>query len=377
MRVLMVSKALVVASYRSKLTELGRLGAEVIAVAPPAWIEEGRAIPFEAGNTDAFEIIQAPMAWNGHYHLHYYPSLSRIVKQTQPDILHVDEEPYNLATYLAFRDAGSVGARALFFTWQNIHRTYPPPFRMMERFVYRHAGYALAGSQTAGEIVAQKGFEGPVAVIPQFGVDTDQFAPTQPARRPFTAGFLGRLVPEKGIADLMSAFQRMDPPSRLIVAGDGPLAPFVESAGMDLKRHNRLERYPRVPSADVPGLLHRMDALVLPSRTTRRWREQYGRILIEAMASGLPVVGSDSGEISNIVGDAGIVFPEGNVDKLAEALIQLAESPERRREIGRRGRERAVKLFSQKEVATRTYAVYEQMMDGARSAWESPKTPSR
>jgi glycosyltransferase involved in cell wall biosynthesis len=365
----MISKALVVATYRSKLVELSRLGAEMTAVVPPSWKEEGQAIALEpADGHQPFSLVKTPVAWNGHFHVHYYPALDRIVRQYEPDIVHVDEEPYNLATYLAYGSARRSGASRLFFTWQNINRQYPLPFRRIERWVYARSDYALAGNQEARQVLRDKGYEGPAKVIPQFGVDIHRFTPTEHPDRPFTVGFLNRLVAEKGIGDLMEAFKRLEIPARLVIAGEGPMAEYVELATADLKKDGRVERYPRVPSAQMPLLLSRLDVVVLPSRSTARWREQYGRILVEAMACGVPVVGSSSGEIPNVIGKAGIVFPEGDSKKLAEALTSLAEDRELRRKLAVAGRERAIEHFSQESIAAQTYAVYQDLMNGDNGA---------
>src|SRR5579872_1489675 len=107
MKVLMVSKALVVATYRSKLRELALRGVNLTAVIPESWKEEGREIRFEDGSDDGYRLVRTPLAWNGHFHVHYYPALRRIIHELRPDILHMDEEPYNLATLLGFRQAVS------------------------------------------------------------------------------------------------------------------------------------------------------------------------------------------------------------------------------------------------------------------------------
>jgi glycosyltransferase involved in cell wall biosynthesis len=362
MRVLMLSKALVVASYRTKLAELSQLGVDVIAIVPESWKEAGQIIAFEPHEHTGYKILRTSIAWNGHYHIHYYPALNRIVRDVQPDIIHIDEEPYNLATYLAIRSGQSVGARSLFFTWQNIKRRYPPPYRQIEQYVYKHAAFGLAGSQESLEILRTKGFAGRTRIIPQFGVDTHAFSPGRERSGPFTVCFLGRLVSEKGIAELMSAFATIEPPARLIIAGEGPLAEYVERSGADLKQQGRLETHPRIHSNEVPGLLHRIDVLALPSRTTPRWREQYGRILVEAMASGVVVVGSDSGEIPNVIGDAGIIVAERDSRALGQALQQLAESVQLRRDLRKRGRARVEAMFSQAGVAAQTAEVYNEMM---------------
>ena len=187
----MVSKALVVATYRSKLREIARQGVELTAIVPTSWTEEGRELRFEPGDDSGYDVIQTRMAWNGHYHLHYYPRLRQLLETTRPDILHMDEEPYNLATFLAFRSARRLGARTMFFTWQNIEHRYPPPYRYMERAVLRQTRYALAGNQDALDILRRKGLSGPAEVLPQFGVDTTLYSPENRHEGPPRSASLG------------------------------------------------------------------------------------------------------------------------------------------------------------------------------------------
>jgi glycosyltransferase involved in cell wall biosynthesis len=101
---------------------------------------------------------------------------------------------------------------------------------------------------------------------------------------------------------------------------------------------------------------------VLPSRTRPNWKEQFGRALVEAMACEVPVVGSDSGEIPNVIGDAGLVFPEGDVAALAGHLRRLQDSQDMRRDLGRRGRARVLDRFTQARVAEQTYQLYRQIL---------------
>ncbi|MBM2826641.1 MAG: putative glycosyltransferase, partial [Dehalococcoidia bacterium] len=119
-----------------------------------------------------------------------------------------------------------------------------------------------------------------------------------------------------------------------------------------------------VSSHQMPQELARLDTLVLPSLTRSRWKEQFGRVLVEAMACGVPVVGSDSGEIPNVIGPAGMVFPEGNAGALRERLAQLMADPEMRKDLSQRGRERVEALYTQKQVAESTYEMYLRILDG-------------
>ena len=108
-----------------------------------------------------------------------------------------------------------------------------------------------------------------------------------------------------------------------------------------------------------------MDAMALPSLTRKNWKEQFGRVLIEAMACEMPVIGSDSGEIPNVIGDAGLVTPEGDAQALAAALARLGADPALRADLARRGRQRVLDRFTQEQVARRTAALYQEVLSGA------------
>jgi glycosyltransferase involved in cell wall biosynthesis len=114
----------------------------------------------------------------------------------------------------------------------------------------------------------------------------------------------------------------------------------------------------RLPSHDVPAILRSLHAVVLPSLTTRRWKEQFGRILIEAMACGVPVVGSTSGEIPDVIGDGGLVIPEGDPGALADALQRLYDDQELRTRLGQRGRERVLQRYTHLRIARLTHQAY-------------------
>jgi glycosyltransferase involved in cell wall biosynthesis len=120
-------------------------------------------------------------------------------------------------------------------------------------------------------------------------------------------------------------------------------------------------------SDSMPGYYNELDALVVPSRTKSNWKEQFGRVLIEAMACGVPVIGSDSGEIPNVIGDAGQVFPEGNAHALRRQISRLLEDEIVRRDHSHRGRNRVLVHFAQASIAAQTYQVYQEILDARGS----------
>jgi glycosyltransferase involved in cell wall biosynthesis len=279
----------------------------------------------------------------------------------QPDIIHIDEEPYNVVAWQATRLARRVGARSLFFTWQNLTRRYPPPFRWCERYVYRHAAYAIAGNHAAVEVLRRKGYAGSLCVIPQFGVDPALYGAAQPPDGVFVIGYVGRMVEEKGVADLLRAAAKLDGNWHLRLLGAGPaLEGFLDLAHI-LGISDRVQVTDQIPSPQVPSYLTHLHALVLPSHSCPNWKEQFGRVLTEAMASGVPVLGSDSGEVPNVIGDAGLIFAEGDVEALRQHLATLMADVALWRELAARGRARVRDRFTQARVAAETVQVYERI----------------
>ncbi len=166
------------------------------------------------------------------------------------------------------------------------------------------------------------------------GVDPERFRPDAGARRGIrdglgvgpddvVVGFGGRLVPEKGVRLLVDAVAGLEQAVHLVFLGEGPEEAGLRGRAAEAGVKDRVHFPGWVPSTEMPAWLAALDILALPSLTTRGWAEQFGRIAVEAMACGVPVVGSDSGEIPRVLGDAGVVVPEGEVQALAGALEGL------------------------------------------------------
>jgi len=362
MRVLLISKACVVGAYQRKLEALAAHPDLTLTVAvPPEW-RDGRSVTrLERAYVTGYRLVVEPVRFNGHFHLHYYPRLGRLIAETQPDLVHLDEEPYNLATWHAQRLARRAGAKTLFFSWQNLRRNYPWPFSAFERAVLRDADAAIAGNAEAVSVWRAKGYTGPMPVIPQFGVDPELFAPRPNPPHPFSIGYAGRLAPEKGIDLLLRAAATLPPDAHVRLIGAGPeqarLAQLAEALGLAAR-----VTFESAPSLEMPARLAALDCLVLPSRTRPNWKEQFGRVLIEAMACGVPVIGASSGEIPNVIGDAGLLFPEGDVPALAAHLATLRANPAERAALGAKGRARVLAHYTQAQVAAATLALYRQVL---------------
>lgn len=366
MRVLMISKACLVGAYQRKLEEIARFpNIELMVVVPPSWNDGSRTFHLERAHTEGYELVVEPIALNGSFHLHFYPRLGRRMRSFAPHVVHIDEEPYNLATFQALWLSKRIGARALWFTWQNLNRRYPLPFRLIERYNMRHTDYAIAGSRGAEKVWRAKGYTGPLDIIPQFGVDPDIFKPRSIQRDPargFVIGYVGRLVPEKGVDLLLEAVSELTGIWRLRIVGAGPEQDSLEALTRRLGISDRVTFEGELPSLRMPAFYRELDALVVPSRSRPNWVEQFGRVLTEGMACGVPVIGSDCGEIPHVVDEAGLIFTEEDVTGLREHLTRLMRDREFWAELARRGRERVLEHFTQRQIAAATAAVYRELV---------------
>ncbi len=365
----MISKALVAGTSQRKLEELAKCpGVELTLATPEYWqSDDGSKQMLERLYTDGYQMIVTPIAFNGNFHLHYYPQLAKIMSEVRPEIVHIDEEPYNFATFHAMRLAMQQHAHALFFTWQNLYRTYPPPFRQFEIYNYKHAEVAIAGNREAAEVLKRKGYTGSTHVIPQFGFDTDIYARSAPRKlrkpdAPFSLGFIGRLKEEKGLHLMVEALPLLPNYCRVVFIGNGPMKIPLEELAKKLDVSERVSFRPSVPTYDVPREMEQLDVFVLPSLTRPNWMEQFGRVLPEAMSCETPVIGSSSGEIPYVIGDAGLIFKEGDARELAACIRKLLDDPTLYASLAKQGRQRVLENYTQGKIARQTFEVYRQML---------------
>ncbi len=390
MKVLMLSKACIVGAYQKKLEEMAALpGVELTVVVPPSWNDPRSPTRLEKTHTRGYEMIVSDITFNGNYHLHYYPKLKPIVRRVRPDIFHIDEEPYNLATFQAMRLAQAVQAGTVVFTWQNLLRRYPPPFSWMERYVLKHANALLAGNTEAAGVWQRKGYTGPIHLIPQFGVDPaiyyrhdrplrrghisvfKQRAVQPPSQPTLVIGYVGRLVEEKGLEILLLAVGQLTGPWTLQILGSGPDRERLEKMTQWLGIAQRVTFDQRMPSTHLPHYFSGLDVLVLPSLSRPNWKEQFGRVLIEAMACDVVTVGARSGAIPEVIGQAGLTFAEGDVEELRAQLQRLIDDVFLREELRGLGRQRVKDTYTQAAIARHTVNVYRQILGQPPLAEES------
>ena len=255
-------------------------------------------------------------------------------------MVHCWEEPYVFAGNRALAMGGF--GRLVYYSHQNISKSYPVPFNWLERLSIRRASGWIAGGHTAEEALCQRaGYVDKPRRVISLGVDLEQFQPNGSARSairkalgwsqsgPPVVGFLGRFVPEKGVGVLTAALNALATGWRALWVGGGPCEGDLRSWAAKFP-DDRVRIVTGVPHDDVPQYLNAMDILAAPSQTTARWKEQFGRMLIEAMGCGVPVLGSSSGEIPYVIGTTGEVIGETDITGWTQSIGALLESPARR-----------------------------------------------
>ncbi len=327
------------------------------------WKETGVDVTVQ--KDDLFEVEGARTFLSNHIQAFAYDPfpIIRALRGHRPHIIDLDHEPYSIpaAQVIALRNRYSPRTKIVMQTAQNILKRYPFPFSLLEKRAFREVDGAYMCSDTVREVLENKGFDKPLTLAP-FGVDTKMFRP-KPHRlqdgMPFTVGYVGRLLPEKGLRTLVDALGRLRGRDwRLMVVGDGSEREPMEARLRELGILDRAHFTGAVPYEQTPKYFHWMDALIIPTRTTGKIREQFGRVIVEAMACGVPVIGSTCGAIPEVIGDAGMVFPEGDDEALAEAVDKLLSDEVLRRRLADYGFERIRENFTWEHAAERIFGLY-------------------
>jgi glycosyltransferase involved in cell wall biosynthesis len=372
MKVLLISHTCISRTEgQPRAEQLARLpGIELCVLAPDRWFLYGEWISAEppSQNEFAYQVERIALPWTGpgQWYLHFYPRLALKLRQFRPDIIDLWEEPYGLVSAHAcwLRNKVLPNARIVTETEQNILKTLPPPFENFRKYTLRNTDYAVGRSCEAVDVLRAKGYHGPAEAIPN-AVDTDFFRPLDRAAcreaigiDGFVIGYVGRLVEEKGVMDIIDALASCNVSVNAIFVGGGPMREPLEARAKELGLAARVRFLGPRPSEQLPRIINAIDALVLVSRTTSRWKEQFGRVIIEAQACGTPVIGSSSGAIPQVVRRGGVIVPEQNPKALAAAVNAFSECPEKRLEMGILGRQQVKSECTWARVAERMKDIY-------------------
>ena len=349
---------------------------EVRVIVPALWFDNYRTVHAEAvKGGERFEVLPLPVFFHTRTHRLLYRGLPARLREFRPDVFYVNAEPENFQTLeCALMSGRGSGVRFVFSTWRNIDYSRGDfPYHLSrlhafaERLVLRRADHAVAFVPEAPAIFSRLGFDRITWIPPE--VDTSVFTPSLSGKSLrgdlFTVGYAGRLHALKGIDLLLDAIAELPADFRLIVVGAGPEEDPLRRRCSSLGLDNRVQWRGPVPRSRMPDVLREMDVLVLPSRTGQHWKEQFGRVLVEAMACGIPVIGSDSGAIPAVIGKAGQVVAEGDTPGLRDALFNLRNDSRLRRQCILKGLSRVSEEYALPVVADRFRRLMRSVAEGS------------
>ncbi len=359
-------------------------GFEIVVAAPATYHGDFRRHDCEPESDGSpLSIEPLPARWTRRAHLFRYAGrpLRRLLRDGRFDAVHAWEEPYVFAGFQVARAVAAAGVPYGFRTAQSLNKRYPPPFAQLERATRKRAAGWVAGGSLVFDNLLARGYPRQSGRIITLGVETDRFRPLPPDQKAAVRAELGlpgplivqlgRVNEDKGVRVLLAALEglgavRDDRPWGLLMLGNGPLEETVNRWAGARGWADRV-RVGAVKHEEVPRLLAAGDLLVAPSQTTPHWKEQFGRMLIEAFACGVPVIGSDSGEIPRVLGDAGRVVGEQDVPAWTRTIAALLDDPAARADLAARGLERCAR-YSVAAVAERWKAFYRDLAAARNSA---------
>lgn len=300
--------------------------------------------------------------------------LGRVFRRCRPDVVLVEAEPWAWIRWQSWALKILWCRRAIFgeFSWENLER--PGRKGVVLSLCYRVANFTndfvVAGNHAAKAIFVRYG-KSPTRVLvsPQLGVDPALFHPVQrPARdqlrreidvppEAFLVGFCGRLVESKGLRDLINAVRqvRLHLPAsniHLSLLGFGPMRDELTTLA---DTEDFLHIFPPRYHAQVAPYMQALDLFVLPSKPEQgaeMWAEQFGFVLIQAMACGVTTIGSDCGAIPEVINVPEAIFRAGDTRSLAEKLTVFIGNSSPHNRIADRQRKQTLELYANENLGT-------------------------
>ena len=389
MRILVASHTYIVDINREKFKILANLepNIEVTVVVPRRWKPGGiqnKIIETQFCQEGSFKVVPiSNYSQNNQGLLTFGTDLIRVLQEFRPQIIQVEQGSKSLAyaQLILLNKLFKLQAKNLFFTWWNLPYKLKWPISALEDCNLHYTDGVISGNLDGAKILRQRGYQGAVKVMPQLGVDETLFRRTGKdadlSRRfgikptDFVVGFVGRFVEEKGLLTLAEALAGLKKlPWKWLLVGQGKLRPQIAEKSLEWGISDRIIWVESISHEEVPAYINLMDCVVLPSQTSYKfktlttvgWKEQFGHVLIEAMACKIPVIGSDCGEIPHVIGDAGLIFPEGNAKKLRDCLQQLMERPELVADLGDRGYHRVAVNYTNQALAEQLLEFYKELL---------------
>lgn len=298
------------------------------------------------------------------------------------DVVHTAEcSNYYSFQALGARKKGLCGKLAI-TCWENlpgIHEDYPAQ-RRIKKEVIAGADYFLAVTEQAKKALITDGAAPEKITVIPMGIDLNKFKIKQRRHnsihetsiKKFTILFVGRLVEEKGVLELLEAFRLIRKQIkgfdlRLRIVGNGPLCGRIVQQSQEWEIPGQVSIEQRTYS-EMPKVYQEADLFVLPSKPKKDWQEQFGMVLVEAMACGVPVIATRTGSIPEVVGEglpagrqAGILVEPGNVSEIAMAIGKIVKDGKLKTDLILKGLKRVRAEYNCQRVALKIENLYQKV----------------
>ena len=372
MRILVISHSAIQPTYHRKFEEISKLGdVSIRVIVPEKWVENTQVLHFSKIDKPNLTFIPAKVTFPGYGSRFFFISnISKHFYEFKPNIIHLEEEPWSLCAIqtIIFRKILCPKSPLIFRTSLSIPIKQRFNFlaESIEKITFRESDFAFILSEKAGKILRQKGYKKGMKVSPN-GVDSAVFRRIDVSELKqklgiteddFIIGYVGRIMRMKGLDTLLKSCSMIDRKYKLLLVGSGDYKDDLILLARDLGIIDKLILVGAVSAMEVPKYMNCMNVLVLPSITTPGWVEFFGRVLVEAMMCQVPVIGSSSGEIPNVVADAGLIFQEADPFDLKDKLLTIIDNADLRDELIKRGSARASSLYTWESIAKDTYETY-------------------
>lgn len=351
MRIVVISHPSVIADNRRVFNMLSQHGFEVSFVVPSKWVDDyGNLVNTQLGD----KIYPADILGIGKIVTHLYRiSALKHVWKMQPEIIYVHNEPYAIST-IQFAVLNIFMRKKLgFYSAQNINKPHIL-IKLLRSISYSASSFAFPITCEVEQVLRATGFSGKTSIIPlPISSEPNGLRQYWKKGERLHIGFVGRLVPEKGIMTLLEAISTIAPGSvELTIIGDGPQRKAVYNFIAE-KRMSNINVLGFIDKDSIDRYYDSFDCLVVPSIETASWKEQFGRVIVEAASRGCFVIGSTCGEIPNLIANlkCGTIFAQGDANALREVISSILSGQHNTRGYAEDGMNLAHESYNLQKVA--------------------------
>lgn len=395
LNLIIISHAYVYSAYRAKIEALSEYhDLNITLITPEFGLEGGgQKVYAEHYKGNNYNHIILSGYFTGKLNFFIFKHLKKTLQSLNPDVILLEEEYWTQVaaqvTYITKRFFPKT--KLILLSQENICHIWKKEavtpyqkirystFHLLEQYIIpKLDGLAFQFTEVWLDFtrhINTLGFKGQEGILPQLGVDYHRFAQISSniqsirtqlgiADNTFVYGYIGRIIPEKGIEDMIRAFEGWDiKNTKLVIVGNGDAAyvNLIKNLILELNLDDMIIMKSAIPFEDIPAYFQLFNISLLLSHTTPIWKEQFGRVLVESMAAGTPVIGSDSGAIPLVISDTGYIVPEKNIVKISEALVEAFENKKKYNILSKSAQKRAKKEFSYQAIAKKTYTFIQQV----------------